>query len=128
MFILFLPANLSSLSVMFLSALMGLSVDLLSGDLGLHMAACTAAGYARMPLLKKTSTNDVQIEIPTIQRLHFSNYFLYTIILILLHHIILFALETFAFSEILLILAKTLVSAAVNFILIGIIKMVITRK
>ncbi|MDR1594126.1 MAG: hypothetical protein LBS43_06525 [Prevotellaceae bacterium] len=121
MFILFLPAGLSSLPVLLLSALMGFCVDLLSGDLGLHLAACTAMGYARPYLLKRISTSD-QIEIPPINRTHFVPYFIYTGILILLHHLLLFTLETFELKEILFIATRTLVSAAANIILISIIR------
>jgi hypothetical protein len=121
MFILFLPASLPGLPVLLLSALMGLCVDLLSGDLGLHLAACTAIGYVRPYLLKRISTSD-QIEIPPINRTHFGQYFAYTGILILLHHLLLFTLETFELKDILFITARTFVSAAVNIILIGLIK------
>ena len=129
MFILFLPANLSGLAVMLLSALMGFSIDLFSsGDLGLHMAACTAMGYARPYLLKKTSTSDNQIEIPRIDRYHFRQYAIYAGLLILLHHIILFTLESFSFKDVGFILLRTLISAMVNFSLIGIIRLVVTKN
>jgi hypothetical protein len=121
MFILFLPAGFSALLVLILSAAMGMSVDLLSGDLGLHTAACTAMGYARPHLLKRISTSD-QIEIPPINRTHYLPYFVYTGILVLIHHFVLFALETFALSEILFILARTLLSAVFNLALISIVR------
>jgi rod shape-determining protein MreD len=121
MFILFLPVNLSGLTVLLLSALMGLCVDLLSGDIGLHMAACTAMGYIRPYLLKRIASSD-QIEIPPINRTHFGQYFLYTGILIFLHHLLLFTLETFEMKAILFIMTRTLVSTAFNVILIGFIR------
>jgi hypothetical protein len=120
MFILFLPANFSSLPVLLLSALMGFCVDLLSGDIGLHMAACTAMGYVRPYLLKSISTND-QIEIPHINRTHFRQYFIYTGILVFLHHLLLFSLETFELKEILFIMTRTLVSTVCDIILISLV-------
>jgi rod shape-determining protein MreD len=126
MFILFLPVSLSGLSVLLLSALMGFCVDLLSGDLGLHLAACTAIGYVRPHLLKSISTSD-QIEIPPINRTHFGQYFVYTGILIFLHHLLLFTLETFELKEILFIMTRTLISAAVDIILIGFVRALIKR-
>jgi hypothetical protein len=105
---------------------MGLSVDLMSGDLGLHMAACTLIGYLRPYLLKKIATND-QIEIPVINQGHFGQYFTYTGILIFLHHLLLFSLETFEFKEIFFIVTRTLVSATFNIILIGLVR-TITRR
>jgi hypothetical protein len=126
MFILFLPVNLLSLPVLLLSALMGFCMDLVSGDLGLHMAACTAMGYMRPYLLKRIATND-QIEIPPINKTHFGQYLIYTGILIFMHHLLLFSLETFELKEILFIIARTLVSAIFNIILIGFVKAIISR-
>jgi hypothetical protein len=123
MFILFLPVGFSALLVLMLSAAMGMFVDLLSGDLGLHTAACTAMGYARPHLLKRISTSD-QIEIPPINRTHYLPYFVYTGILVLIHHFVLFALETFALSEILFIFARTFVSALFNIVLISLVQKV----
>ncbi|MDR1887711.1 MAG: rod shape-determining protein MreD, partial [Prevotellaceae bacterium] len=122
MFILFMPVHYSKSVVLFLSALTGFSVDLLSGDLGLHMAACTAIGYLRPYMLKRISNND-QIELPSIGRVHVEQYFTYTGILILLHHLILFALETFEFKETPFILTRTLLSACLNILLIGFVRM-----
>jgi rod shape-determining protein MreD len=126
MFILFLPAGLSALPVLLLSALMGFCVDLLSGDLGLHLAACTAMGYVRPYLLKRIATSD-QIEIPSINRTHFVQYFIYTGILIFLHHLLLFTLETFDLNDILPVMIRTLFSAVVNIILICFIRVLTSR-
>jgi rod shape-determining protein MreD len=123
MFILFLPINLSGLPVLFLSAFMGLCIDILSGDLGLHMAACTVIGYVRPYLLKRIASGD-QIEIPSINKKHFGQYFIYTGILIFMHHLLLFILETFDTKEILFIITRTLVSSVFNVILIGFIQTV----
>jgi len=122
-FILFLPVSFSGTTVLLLSALMGISVDLLSGDLGLHMAACTAIGYLRPYLLKRIYTNDVQVEMPQISSNHFQQYFFYTGVLILLHHLLLFTLETFMMKDILFIMKRTFVSAVFNITLICIVRL-----
>jgi rod shape-determining protein MreD len=123
MFILFLPANFSRLLVLLLSTLMGFSMDLLSGDLGLHTAACTVMGYLRPFLLKRLATATTgQIEIPPLNRTHFGQYYIYTGILIFLHHLLLFSLETFEMKEILFILARTVASTGVNIIIISLIR------
>jgi hypothetical protein len=125
MFILFLPVHLSSLLVLLLSALMGFCVDLLSGDLGLHTAACTAMGYVRPYLLKIVTTND-QIEIPAINRTHSGQYFIYTGILVFVHHLLLFTLETFELKETLFIISRTFVSTICNIVLIALVRAVRT--
>jgi hypothetical protein len=101
--------------------MMGICIDILSGDLGLHTAACTAIGYVRPHLLKLVTSND-QIEIPNVDKNHFGQYFVYTGILIFIHHLLLFTLETFDLEETLPILARTLISAVCNVILIAFIR------
>jgi hypothetical protein len=123
---LFLPADFSKSLALFLSALMGLCVDLMSGDLGLHMASCTLIGYLRPYFLKRVSTND-QIEIPPINRTHFGQYFIYTGMLIFLHHLLLFSLETFELKETFFIVTRTLVSATFNITLIGLVRIIMSR-
>jgi hypothetical protein len=126
MFILFLPAYFSKALVLLLSALTGFCIDLMSGDLGLHMAACTLTGYARPYLLKRISTSD-QIEIPPINRTHFGQYFIYTGILVFLHHLLLFTLETFEPGEIFFIAARTLAGTVFNVVLIGLVRAIMNR-
>jgi hypothetical protein len=96
-------------------------VDLLSGELGLHTAACTAMAYIRPYLLKRIATSD-QIDIPPINRTHLGQYLIYVGILVSLHHLILFTLETFELKAILFIFTRTVVSAVFNISLITFIK------
>jgi hypothetical protein len=121
MFILFFPVKFSNLLTLLLSALLGFCVDLLSGELGLHTAACVAIGYVRPYLLRSLSKSD-QIDIPPINKTHFRQYIIYVVILVFLHHFVLFTLETFELEETLFILTRTVVSATVNIILITFIR------
>ncbi|MDR1129574.1 MAG: rod shape-determining protein MreD [Prevotellaceae bacterium] len=125
MFILFLPANYSKSLVLLLSALMGFCIDLFSGELGLHMAACTLIAYLRPYLLKRISTSD-ELEIPPVNRIHFGQYFVYTGILVFLHHLLLFSLETFSSGDVFFIVIRTLFSVVLNVILIGLVRIVVT--
>jgi rod shape-determining protein MreD len=126
MFILFLPVNFSKSLVLFLSALMGFCIDLFSGELGLHMAACTLTAYVRPYLLKRISTSD-ELEIPPINKIHFGQYLIYTGTLVILHHLLLFSLETFNLRDIFFVVTRTLLSAVFNIILIGLARVVVTR-
>jgi rod shape-determining protein MreD len=125
MFILFMPATFTPLVVLFLSTAMGFAVDLFSsGDLGLHTAACACIGYLRQFVLRYTTVSDVQLEIPTISR-HFRKYLIYAGSLILLHHIVLFSVETFEMKEFLYIALRTVLSAILNMLIISIAKLTV---
>jgi hypothetical protein len=108
---------------------MGLSVDIFSSDtIGLHMAACALIAYMRPALLKSMTTPiDLQIEVPMPKKSPFSRYLAYTVILIFIHHLALFSLETFNISEIAYILTKTLVSAAASLAMITLFELVVVR-
>jgi hypothetical protein len=127
MFILFLPIFLSKTLTLLLSTMMGLFVDLMSGDIGLHMAACALMGYAKPFLLRRISTSDLE-EIPPVNKTHIGQYLIYTGILIFLHHSLLFTLETFSLREIVFIGARTIVSVVFNVIMIGIVRALTARS
>jgi rod shape-determining protein MreD len=116
--------TLSGLATLFLSALMGLSVDLLSGTHGMHTAACAAMGYARYYILSYTSSSNIMPEIPSI-KYYFPKYFTYSGVLILLHHLTLFMLDSFSFDGILHTLIRIFFSAAVNFVIILIVRSIV---
>jgi hypothetical protein len=123
MFIIFLPAKLPAITVMFLAAITGITTDLLSsGDIGLHLAACVAMAYIRPFMLSKTSPTDIQFEIPELDLIHFREYVLYVGILVMIHHSVLFIFETLSFKELVYIVARTCASTVINTILICIIK------
>lgn len=130
MFILLLPANYSPLVVLLLSGLMGLTVDVFSGGiLGLNMAACLAMGFARPYILKMvTSSSDAPLEIPVVHKVETRKVLAYTVILVFIHHFILFSLEAFSFSKLVYILLRTLVSTAVTSIFILISEMLLYSR
>ena len=129
MFILLLPVSFYPLSLLFLSAFMGLSIDIFSsGALGLHMAACAVIGYLRPLLLRNILPQaEVQIEIPLPGKSPFRKYLLYMLILVFAHHFVLFSLETFDISEIDYILPKTLISTAASIIMIFLLELVVIK-
>lgn len=127
MAIIFLPAKLPGITVMFLAAITGITTDLLSSsDVGLHLAACVAMAYIRPFVLSKTSPTDIQYEIPEFDFIHFREYILYVGILVLVHHTVYFMLETLSFKELGYVAARTGLSAVVNVLLICFIKSIPT--
>jgi hypothetical protein len=94
----------------FLSFLLGLSVDLFLDSGGVHAAACVTIAYVR-PLILKFSFGMIY-EHQTIKfgNMEFGQRLTYFAIITFIHHILLFSLEIFNTSKILLILTKTLFS------------------
>jgi rod shape-determining protein MreD len=101
LFILMLPFQTPDWLVLVLSFALGLSIDMFSDTGGMHAAASVFMGFMRKPVLKIISPREgyENIEQPTVQHFGFGWFFSYAGILVLLHHIFLFYIEAFQFSE-----------------------------
>lgn len=125
-FILVFPTSVSNKLFLPICFLLGLSIDVFLNTYGVHAAACTAVAFFRSFIIKRTiqfdgidSLNELTFKI-----LKRNNYVLYALILILLHHFILFALQAFSVNLILLVLWKTILSTIFTFILLMVVQMV----
>ena len=100
-FIIMLPLDLKHVWVMLLAALMGLTIDLFTGMGGLNVIATTAIGFMRPALLNaavghNTSTDDTM---PALHRLQAKNLVWYIILMVMVHSLIYFLLETISLSN-----------------------------
>jgi len=116
-FIFLFPIRDSRIVLLLISFLLGMLVDMFSDSVGVHAAAAVTLAYAR-PLLLKMSFGMLYEH----QSVKFSNTDIGSLITYvglgtLLHHFILFSLEVFNISNILLILKKTLFSGIFTIIL-----------
>ena len=103
-------------------------VDMFSDSGGVHAAAAVSLAYAR-PILLKTSFGTLYEH----QTIKFSNTEIGSLITYvtfgtLLHHFILFSLEIFNISNILLILKKTLFSSIFTILVSVLIIILFSRK
>ena len=101
LFIIMLPFQTPDWLVLVLSFALGISVDMFADTGGLHAASCVLMAFLRQPVLKLFSPregydNNLQ---PTIQQFGFGWFFSYTGILVFVHHLFLFYMEAFHFSE-----------------------------
>ena len=99
LFILILPFSINRSVMLLLSFLLGFSIDMMSGTLGLHSAACVAIGYIRPFILSIfISREDFEQEVaPTISAYGLMWFIRYAAVLVVIHHFILFSLEAFTF-------------------------------
>lgn len=111
-FIIMLPLDMKHIWVMLLATALGLTIDLLTGMGGLNVVAATAVGFMRPMLLNaavghNTATDDTM---PALHRLQAKNLVWYIILMVVVHSLIYFFLETMSLSN----LHHTLLRVAVS--------------
>lgn len=120
-FILSLPLNIEKWLLLVLAFITGFFIDIFSDTPGLHTSASLIVAYARPYLVKRLENKEeaeTGIIIPTISKMGFQWFILYSSILVFLHHFYFFLIENFRFSEILFILTRSISSTIISLILI----------
>lgn len=120
LFILMLPFETPRSLLLILSFISGLIIDMFYDTAGMHAAASVFMGFCRPPVLKLFSPRE-GYEFgtkPTIQYLGVPWFISYAGILIVLHHVVLFFIEAFRFSDFFFTLLKALTSSATTLMLV----------
>lgn len=120
LFILLLPFEIPNWLLLLLSFLLGISVDIFSGTVGMHASACVFMGYLRPYVLNYLSLRD-GYEIgtyPGIASYGFAWFFKYALSLIIAHHSFLFIIEAFSFANFSETLVRIIFSGFFSLILI----------
>jgi rod shape-determining protein MreD len=113
LFILLLPFEIPNLLLFLLAFIMGLTIDAFYNTPGLHAAACVLLAFVRILFISITVQKegfDNEPE-PTVSVMGFRWFFTYALVLTLFHHIFLFNLEVFRFSEIQYTLTRVVLSS-----------------
>lgn len=110
LFIILYPINNNRILFIFISFLLGLTLDIFSDSGGVHAAACVTIAYIRPSILKFAFGAIYEHQTMRFSITEFGPRLTYFSILIIVHHLILFSLEIFNISQILLILKKALFS------------------
>ena len=102
LFILLLPFQTPNIVLFVLSFVIGITIDAFYDTPGLHAAACTLLAFARILFISVTVQKDGfdNEPDPTLDAMGFRWFFIYALILTLIHHFFLFNLEVFRISEI----------------------------
>ncbi len=122
LFILTLPFETPGWLLLILASILGLSIDMFSNTPGMHMAAILVMAYLRGFVLMRISPRDgYEVgTIPTPSFYGFPWFFKYAGVLVVIHHLTYFIIESFSFSNILEILGKTLFSSVFTLVIMGI--------
>jgi len=128
LFIMLFPIKNNRLLFLSLSFLLGLTVDLFSDSGGVHAAACVTIAYIRPVLLKFSFGMIYEHQTIKFSSTDFGQRLTYYSIIIFIHHLILFSLEIFNSSKIILILKKSLFSSIFTLILCLLITILFSKK
>jgi rod shape-determining protein MreD len=127
-FILLFPVNNNRIVFIFLSFLLGLTIDLFSDSGGVHAAACVTIAFIRPVVLKFCFGSVYENQSIKFANVDFGAKLIYFMIMIFIHNLILFSLEIFNFSKILMVLQKTLFSGIFTILLCIITTIIFSRK
>lgn len=128
LFIILFPANNNRTLFVFLAFLLGLVVDVFSDSGGVHAAACVTLAYIRPVFLKFSFGTIYDYQSIKFSQTDFSSKLTYFSALIFIHHLIMYSLEIFNISKIVLILQKTLFSGIFTIILCLITTILFSQK
>lgn len=128
LFILLYPVNNNRTLFIFLSFMMGLFVDIFSDSGGVHAAACVSIAFIRPAVLKFAFGMIYEHQSIKFNNTEFGNRIIYFSILIAIHHFIMFMMEIFNISNIILVLQKTLFSSIFTIILCVLISVLFSNK
>ncbi|MFN2260987.1 MAG: rod shape-determining protein MreD [Psychroflexus sp.] len=126
--ILLLPFNINSIQKLFLAFGLGLCMDFFQDSGGIHAAATLVITYFRPVFLRYSFGLSYDYQTIKFYNTPFRERLVYISLMILVHHIVLFALEIFSFSLALYFIEKTLYSSIFSIFLILIILNLISRK
>ena len=122
MFILLLPVEISSGLLLLISFFTGLVMDFFCGSPGMHTSATVLTGFVRPYVLRLISPRDGYEagSNPSMIIYGFRWFLLYTLIIVLIHHMVLFYLEVFRFTDFFRTLLRVILSSffSITFILL----------
>jgi rod shape-determining protein MreD len=101
LFILMLPFQTPDWLVLVLSFAIGITMDMFSNTGGLHAAATVFMAFLRQPILKYIAPREGydSNQQPTLHQFGIGWFFTYAGFLVLIHHLLLFFMETFSFAH-----------------------------
>lgn len=116
MFILMLPYDTRGWLLLVSSFAAGLTVDLFNQTPGMHAAASVFIAFCRPGIIRLVGRReDVQTgQFPNVRDTGPAWFISYTIIMVFLHHLLLFYLEIFRFNEFFITLLKVLINTILS--------------
>jgi rod shape-determining protein MreD len=115
-----LPFNINKTIVLIIAFITGLTIDIFTGTLGLHASACVFLGFFRPKVLDLIQPREGYEfgKTPSISDMGLVWFLTYTSIVVVLHHLWLFLVENWSFSELHYTLFRMICSSVMTIVLI----------
>lgn len=117
-FIIALPIHMNRMSLIMTGFVLGLLIDVFSNTWGIHAMATTMIAFLRPYILRLVSTQEEQDRIMPRFRTMGVNYLKYIVLIVFVHHLMLFWLEAFSMVYFWMVLLKALVSSLITLVLV----------
>ena len=127
-FILYFPTKNSKVTILLLSFIIGFIMDVFCYSYGTHAFASVLIAYLKILWTNKLNSNKDSEELFEMQNLSINQFIIVSIYFILIHHFVLFFLESFSFQELFVVIQTTLASSILTLILIVVHKFLTNNK
>ncbi len=119
-FILVLPLNIRGWKLLLIAFGMGLIIDAFADSLAIHALSSLFMAFCRPTALKVLGGNPDPDETtsPSYYNIGLFSLFLYSFVLILIHHTSLFLLELFRFNELIETMNRSLISSSLTMLFV----------
>ncbi|SEM46566.1 rod shape-determining protein MreD [Olivibacter domesticus] len=130
LFLLMLPLGIPKWLLFLISFFTGLTVDVFYDTLGVNAAACVALAAIRTTFISITIQleNHETFATPSISEMSFRWFFIYNLVLVFVHHFVLFLLEAFTFNNLHYTLIRVILSCIFTILLILLFSLLFYRK
>jgi hypothetical protein len=128
LFILLLPLSSPRYLVLLLAFLLGITIDVFSNSLGIHAFSTVLAAYIRPLVIRLISNREEdRNDYPGLVQNKFQWFLSYTSIMVFMHHLVLFYLEVFTFSNFFETLFRVFLSSVFSIIVIVLSQFIVFR-
>ena len=131
LFILWLPFNISRLSLLLIGFITGLTLDYFSMQIGVHATACTLIAYFRpfvINILAPKDTTGFNYREPSPKAMGWTPYLVYVLILTVFHHVYMTLLQWLQFGSFIDFLVKVVSTTGISMLLIITVELLFPRR
>lgn len=118
--IMLLPVEIPAWLLLIISFVTGLVIDIFSGTIGMHTSATVITGFLRPYVLRIVAPRDGfdSGDIPSMELYGPRWFFVYSLIIVFIHHLSLFYLEVFSFTDFFRTLLRVILSTGFTVVFI----------